>query len=374
MPMSSNQTATPTKPLRVGIIGASATRGWAKESHVPAVQQLAGLVLTAVATGSQPSAEAAARAFGALAGYGNAEDLIGTPDVDLVAVAVKVPDHLELVLGALAAGKHVYCEWPLGCELAETEELAAAARSAGVHAAIGLQTRSNPAARRAKTLIAAGAIGRVLSARLYSGTIAFRPKIGPADAYLEAASNGATLVTIHGGHALDLACAVLGGFHEVTALTTTQYPEIKVGDEGQRQARTIPDHLLVQARLAGGGALSVEVVGGCPPGATPFHLEVTGEEGKLSLEGAAPRGFQSGRLRLRLNGKSQSVDEGEVASMPDTAANVAGMYAALRDDVLHGTTTALGFDHALRLARLVEDVCASAQTGTKRSAADWPTR
>ena len=154
--MLSNQTAIPTKPLRVGIIGASAARGWAKESHVPAVQQLAGLALTAVAAGSQPSAEAAARAFGAQAGYGSAEDLIGDPDVDLVAVAVKVPDHLELVLGALAAGKHVYCEWPLGCDLAETEELAAAARSAGVHAPSDCRPASNPAARRAKTLIAAG--------------------------------------------------------------------------------------------------------------------------------------------------------------------------------------------------------------------------
>ncbi len=362
------------KTLGVGIIGASAERGWAKESHVPAVRRLAGLELVAVATGSQPSADAAAKAFGANAGYGDAKDLIADPNVDLVTVAVKVPDHRELVLGAIAAGKHVYCEWPLGRDLTETEELAAAARKAGVHVAIGVQTRTNPAALRATELIAAGAIGRVLSARLHSGTIAFRPKIGKADAYLEEAGNGATLVTIHGGHALDLACAVLGGFADVAALTTTQYPEIEVGDEGKRQARTIPDHLLVQARLISGGALSLEVAGGCPPEATPFYLEVTGEDGKLLLEGGAPRGFQSARLRLLLKGEPQSVDEGEVTSMSDNAANVAGVYAALRDDILHGTTTVPGFDHALRLARLVEDVCTSGQTGTKKPAADWPTQ
>ena len=38
----------------------------------------------------------------------------GPPDIDLVTVATRVPDHRELVLAALAAGKHVYCEWPLG--------------------------------------------------------------------------------------------------------------------------------------------------------------------------------------------------------------------------------------------------------------------
>ena len=353
--------------LGVGIIGASAERGWAKDSHVPAVQRLTGLRLAAVASGNQAKADAAASAFGARTGYGD-------PDVDLVTVAVKVPDHRDLTLKALATGKHLYCEWPLGRDVAETEELAAAASKAGVHVAIGLQTRTNPAALRARDLIAAGAIGRVLSARLYSGTVAFGPKWGTADAYLDNPANGATLVTIHGGHPLDLVCAVLGGFEHVAALTTTQYPEIEVGDEGKRQARTIPDHLLVQARLASGGALSVEVAGGCPPEATPFYLEVTGEDGKLLLEGGAPRGFQSGRLRLLLKGEAQIVNEGEVAAMPNAAANVAGVYAALRDDVLHGTTTVPGFEHALRLARLIEDVCTSAQTGATQLAADWPSR
>ncbi len=235
--------------------------------------------------------------------------------------------------------------------------------------AIGVQTRTNPAALRARELIAAGAIGRVLSARLYSGTIAFRPKIGKADAYLEEAGNGATLVTIHGGHALDLAALVLGSFQDVAALTTTQYPEVEVGDEGKRQARHIPDHLLVQSRLASGGALSVEVAGGRPPGSTPFRLEVTGESGDLVLEGGAPRGFQSARLRLSLKGQPQAVDEGELAAMPDTAANVAGVYAALRDDIASGTTTVPDFDHAVRLSRLIEEVCASAETGTRKPAA-----
>ena len=57
------------KTLGVGIIGASADRGWAKISHVPAVQGIAGLELVAVASGSQAKADAAVEAFGAKAGY-----------------------------------------------------------------------------------------------------------------------------------------------------------------------------------------------------------------------------------------------------------------------------------------------------------------
>ena len=204
--------------LRVGIIGASARGGWAAGSHVPAVQQLAGLELAAVATRDQASADAAAAAFGARKGYGRAADLIRDPDIDLVTVGVKVPDHRPLVLDALAAGKHVYCEWPLGRDTAEAEELAAAADAAGVHVAVGLQARTSPAARQAAARIAAGAIGRVLSARLYSGTVAFGRAVRTGDLYLEEEANGATLLTIHGGHPLDLATMLLGGLADVSAL------------------------------------------------------------------------------------------------------------------------------------------------------------
>ena len=118
--------------IGVGIIGASAEGGWAKESHVPAVRAVGGLDwLVAVATTSESSADAAAKAFGARKGYGDASAMFRDPAVELVAIAVKVPAHRELVLGALAVGKNVLCEWPLGRDTAESEELAAAAKHAG---------------------------------------------------------------------------------------------------------------------------------------------------------------------------------------------------------------------------------------------------
>jgi len=229
----------------------------------------------------------------------------------------------------------------------------------------------NPAAHHARELIAAGAIGRPLSARVYSPTIGFGPKTLAAEAYTEKPENGVTVVTIQGAHTLDLVIALLGRFSEVTALASTQYPEIEIGGDGKRQARLTFDHILVQARLADGAALSAEVAGGRPP-ETPFRLEVVGEKGVLALDGGAPRGFQSGRVRVSLNGQPQPVDEGESGPMPDTAANVAGMYAALRDDIANGTSTVPDFHHAVRLARLIDDAMSSSQTGMRKQAADWP--
>ena len=94
----------------------------------------------------------------------------------------------------------------------------------------------------------------------------------------------------------------------------------------------------------------------------------------LTLEGGAMRGFQSGRLRLLLNGNSQAVDEGPGAGMPEEAVNVAGIYTALRADIAGGTRTAPDFDHAVRLTRLMEDVTSSAQSGARKAAAGWPTQ
>ncbi len=362
-----------TQLLRVGIIGASVEGGWARDSHVPAVQALDGLELVAVATNSQATADASARAFGVAAGYGNAMDLVRSPGIDLVTVAVRVPAHLELVLGALAAGKHVYCEWPLGRDAAEAESMAAAARAAGVHAAIGLQLRGNPVVQRARTLIASGAVGRLLSVSAYSATAAFGPDVPASMLYAEAPENGANLITIQGAHTIDLAVTVAGALGDLSALATAQYPEVRAGDAAERRPRTTFDHLLLQGRLASGAALLVEVAGGRPP-ETPFRLEVVGESGTLRLDGGAARGFQSGRLTLLLDGALQHVDEGELAAMPDAAANVAGVYAALRDDIAGGTSTAAGFDHAVRLTRLVADLLASSRTGSRRTAADWPER
>ncbi len=358
--------------LGVGIIGASADRGWAKISHVPAVQGLAGLELVAVASGNQAKADEAAKAFGAKTGYADGKDLIKDPAVAIVTIAVKVPDHRELVLAALEAGKHIYCEWPLGRNLAETKELAAAAEAAGVHAIIGLQTRLNPAMLRARALISSGTIGRPLAARVFSSTVAFGPKVEAAMSFAEDPSNGVTLVTIQGAHTLDFAIAVLGPFADLSALTTIQYPQVTVGDSKTEQTRSTPDHLLAQVRFGAGTALSLEVAGGQPPDSSTFRMEIDGEKGGIRIDGGAARGFQSGKLTVSLRGELQPVDEGEVGAMPTEAANVAGMYAALRDDILTGKSTAPDFAHAVSLARLIDDVTASSEAGSRKQSVDWP--
>lgn len=81
------------KVLRVGIVGANARGGWASDAHVPAVQGLDGFVLAAVATNSQETADQAAHTFGVPKAYSSGASLIADPDIDVVTIATRVPDH-----------------------------------------------------------------------------------------------------------------------------------------------------------------------------------------------------------------------------------------------------------------------------------------
>ena len=360
-----------TGPLRVGLIGANPNRGWAKDSHIPALRSLENVQLAAIATTSRATADAAAAAFGVRAAYDDPLALITASDVDIVSVVVRVPYHRDLVLAALAADKHVYCEWPLGRDVAEAAEMAAAARAHEVHVAIGLEAHMNSAARHAAELIAAGAIGRPLTARIFSSTVGFGPQLTAADTYLNKIESGANLITIQGGHTLDLAILVLGRIDTLDALITLQHPLVTLTDTGEQIQRTAPDHLLVQARMISGCALSVEVAPNRAPD-TPFTFEVIGTDGALELAGGHPAGFQAGRLTLSLNGQRQPVDE-PPDTLPTTAVNVAGMYGALARDVSSGEHATPDFDHAMRLTRLLDDVVESANTGHRLSRQHWPT-
>src|SRR5262249_29237630 len=144
--------------IRVGIVGAS-PQSWAAAAHLPALAHLDEFTVTAVATTRQDSARAAADTFGIPPALPSADELASQPELDRVVVSVKVPAHAAVVRAALAAGKHVYTEWPLAVDLAEASALADAAAAAGVVHAVNLQAYHAPGARFVAGLLADGRIG-----------------------------------------------------------------------------------------------------------------------------------------------------------------------------------------------------------------------
>src|SRR2546429_3759471 len=152
------------KRIRVGIIGANPDRGWAAQAHIPALTSLSDDVeIPALSTTRRESADAASKLFDVSAAFDNHQELVNSPAVDVVAVTVKVPYHLELATAALEAGKAVYCEWPLGNGLNEAETLAALAQNQSVLAVAGLQGPPAPPVADAHDLVEPGYVREGLS-------------------------------------------------------------------------------------------------------------------------------------------------------------------------------------------------------------------
>src|SRR6266480_3215461 len=153
----------PESTLGVGIIGVNPDRGWAATAHIPALRALPNYEIRALSAHSAESARAAGEAFGVSVVFSDHEQLVIQPDIDLVAVTVKVPHHRELASAALAAGKAVYCEWPLGRDLDDARAMATLAAERGVRTVVGLQARQAPAIEFVQELLGDGYVGEVLS-------------------------------------------------------------------------------------------------------------------------------------------------------------------------------------------------------------------
>lgn len=359
---------------RVGVIGVGSPQSWAREAHVTAIHAVAGLELAAVATRDHDTAQSTAEELGAQRGYGDAIELIHDVDVDIVTVGAPVPAHRDLILAALNAGKHVVTEWPVGTNTGQTEEIAAAAARSGKHTAVDLQARLNPAAAHARELITSGAIGRVLTVSVYSSTAGFGRVVSTSALSLEDPATGMNLTTIQAAHTLDLAVHLAGPLSSLSCLRTVRFPELSVSDADHTTfRRTIPDHVLVQGRLADGGALSVQVVGGRKLDDTPFRMEIVGEAETLTLEGGAARGFQAGTLQLRRDGKPVRLPDPLADEVSDSVVNVAHVYAALREDISSNTVTTPSFDDAVQLSHLIDDMIkADDEQVTRTPSAQWP--
>ena len=294
------------------------------------------------------------------------------PDVDLVTVTVKVPDHHRPVMAAIEAGKHVYCEWPLGRNTDEAQQMLDAAERKGVRHAVGLQGQRSPTINYVKDLVADGYVGKVLTATL----IGCAPNWGATldRAYQADFANGANLMTITGGHQIDALCHCLGEFREVSAFAVSQRDRIPTEDQGEVPL-TSPDQLAVSGILGDGAVVSFQIRGGMARG-TEFLFEIHGSEGDLVLASTTGGSMQRQELSLHgAQGKGTKLAELPIPAKyryvpDDTPANspynVAQLYVKLGESIRNGTPASPGFDAAVRRHRLIDAIVRASKTGQKQ--------
>ena len=152
------------KILRVGVWGLG------RAGHTMHLKELANFpenYLAVAGCDKDPERRREAReAFPALRIYANAKDLLADPEVDMIAVATRSPDHVRHAIRALEAGKYVVCEKPVAASVREIEKLKVASERFPGKLFIRHNRRFESAFAHVREIIASGKLGFVYEIKL----------------------------------------------------------------------------------------------------------------------------------------------------------------------------------------------------------------
>ncbi len=362
---SSDKAISAARPIRVGLIGAG---NWANHGHLRVLELLPQFQVVAIQARRRDAAEAAAAKFGVAKVVDTVEALVALPEVDLVLVLNTAPQHAETVRAAIAAGKDVYCEWPLTVSSEVAQELVDLAKKAGVRHMVGLQRRFAPHNRYVRDLIDQGYIGELRSVRMHVSMNYFQALRPKSLDWTIAPENFSHVVAIYAGHFLDMIFHAVGRPTAVSALLVNQFKDVTVAETGVTIATTTPDQLVMVGKLGGSAVLSVHVEGGKRNG-SGVQIDITGTEGDLKITNASAfggvgddyliEGAKGDNLPLAPLTIPDSYDWLPESELPSAVLELANLYAAYARDVAEETHTAPSFEDALWLHRLFDQLQAA---------------
>jgi predicted dehydrogenase len=244
------------------------------------------LRLASVVTSRAETAQAAAREAGFDAWDADLQALLDREEVDVVDCVTPNDSHRKVLLKAIAARKHIYCEKPLAMNGEEARELVAAAEAAGVQIGMTFNYRFIPAVIRALELIQEGALGEIYTFRADYLHTGYQDPNRPMSWRMRKEQSGGGALVDMGSHVIDLMRFLLGEFEAVQCTIRTFVKERPKGrDTSEVEPVQVDDAAWLHVRLAGGAEgtihasrfatgtvddLSFEIYGRL--GALRFHL------------------------------------------------------------------------------------------------------
>ncbi len=153
---------------RVGMIGAG---NFVKATLLPAIKESGFGPVQAICSASGTSARLLADKYGIPVVATDADEVIGRDDVDVVFIATPHDTHADLVVRALDAGKHVFCEKPLAMTEEELDRIEAAVERSGKVLQVGFNRRHAPAVVEAKKALGTGGGPLVITYRVNAGEL-----------------------------------------------------------------------------------------------------------------------------------------------------------------------------------------------------------
>ena len=230
------------------------------------------------------TAEAAAKAahqYGFETSTADWKQVIANPDVQVVSITTPNSFHKEMVLAALAAGKHVHCEKPLSPTLADSLEMVKAAEAKGVCTQVGFNYIKNPLLKMARDMVAAGELGVITGFRGIHAEDYMHDPQSPWTWRIDP-SGGPGVVADLGSHIIGMARFLLGGIAEVNADIRTIIAKRPVARGAtEMKAVEVDDvaRLLVQFERGCAGTIEANWVQ--TGRKMQLAFELTGEKGSL---------------------------------------------------------------------------------------------
>lgn len=231
------------RPIGIGIIGT----GFGLRALLPAFERTGCARVVALSGSSAERAEKLGNPYGIPFVTGDHRAVCEARDVDLVVVASPNDLHLEHVDTALATGKHVYIEKPVGLNAEEARQIEALVGDHGRLVVVGHSLRLDPCVRALRDLVAAGAIGRVYHAAIVQCGSSHAPERRPPDWQRQAERGGGVRLGM-GSHMFDVLRFLVGS--DALAVTAAAAPTDDVADTYFSAIATYPEltvHLVTTA-------------------------------------------------------------------------------------------------------------------------------
>lgn len=296
-------------PLRWGILGT----GWIAAKFTESVKAHTRQVIAAVGSRSQETAKRFASEWGIENAYGSYDQLVRAPDIDIIYVATPHGQHLQHVLLAINAGKHVLVEKPIALNYGQASEMVAAARDKEVFFAEALWTYFLPKFDVVQQVLDAGIIGEIKS--VYTEYGEYLPR---DHRIFDPTLAGGPLLDL-GTYPVSLLSKLLGVPSRVVGVATPD-PSGVNGQLAVAMVNAVGGQGTMATTLYGFTPTGVAIVGmeGSIRFTNEFHLpgsfEVWSRDGTVRLKYDEPRGAHYEGLFYEAAGVAYAIAEGRLES------------------------------------------------------------
>ncbi len=253
---------------RFGIIGTGAIAA----HHAKSIGELKDCELVAVCSSTNERAKKAAEKFGVSA-YSNIDNLLANESIDIVCICTQSGKHMEPIITAAMAGKHIISEKPLEINLERANRIVSVCRSHGVKLSVIFQNRFNPSYIKLKNTVENGSLGKLILGNAYIKWYRDTDYYGNSNWKGTLIGDGGAALINQGIHTIDLLLDIMQDAQSVFGKVKTMVHDIEGEDVG-----------VAIVNFKNGAMGTIEGGTSLYPGYKE-RLEIYGENGSIIYEG-----------------------------------------------------------------------------------------